>query len=349
MPTRLVNSGARCDYLVDGFIEVNSRLEIEPGTLLRFTKDSELNIDGGELIAVGTPAARIRMEGLNPVTGYWSGIIFGTNARPSRIEYVDIVNAGQEGGYYHPKGALAGFGGSLVLKHSTISGSYVNGAIFRSLRLIEFENNRFFGNTWYGVVIDPAQVHLLDAASDYAGREKPNGRPYVGTGLGDLEEDVTWKKLNAPYFVEGYLNVAWGTLTLAPGVKLVFSDKGNLTVEETGALRAVGTAAEPVVFTGKEAVPGYWAGIWFFDSTSRANKLEHVDIGYAGGESILGLNANVVVDFDAYLSLSHANIHHSQGWGVRCGNPEVDGYVLELGPGNTFSHNAGGDVDPDCG
>lgn len=126
VPTTAVNTASACDYLIQGTLSVTSLLTIEPGTVLRFTQDSELVIgSGGVINAVGTPTARIRMEGVNKTKGYWDGISFN-GARPSRIEYTDIESAGQTG-YYKNYAAISGVDGTLSFKNNTVSGSYATG------------------------------------------------------------------------------------------------------------------------------------------------------------------------------------------------------------------------------
>lgn len=55
-----------------------------------------------------------------------------------------------------------------------------------------------------------------------------------------------------------------------------------------GAVRAVGTAAQPIVFTSAEAAPaaGDWQGFMFKGGLDARTALDHVVIEYAGGESL---------------------------------------------------------------
>ena len=116
---------------------------------------------------------------------------------------------------------------------------------------------------------------------------------------GDVNvEDVTFHDRGVPYHVGGpytfgQLHVGPNpfALTLEAGVTLAFSSTGNLetsvTGSSTGAIIAQGTAAKPVVFTSAAATPaaGDWQGLVFGKVADSRNKLDHVEIRYAGAAS----------------------------------------------------------------
>lgn len=66
----------------------------------------------------------------------------------------------------------------------------------------------------------------------------------------------------------------------------ILIDKAVTPVKALGALRAVGTAAEPIVFTSAETTPapGDWSGLSLSELDSRT-QLEHVTIAWAGADS----------------------------------------------------------------
>ena len=68
----------------------------------------------------------------------------------------------------------------------------------------------------------------------------------------------TWTKLNSPYLVVGNVSVA--ALTIQPGVTIMFM--GNYGFEIAGGISAIGTGADPIIFTRTNAVGG-WQGIFF--------------------------------------------------------------------------------------
>ena len=354
VPTTLVNSAAACDYLIEGFIQISSTLIIEPGVVIRASQDTSVSVDGGQIIAVGTPDARITIEGLNHVAGYWDGIQF-FEGRESKFEYVDIKDAGQECGSFCDAGGLVLKNVTVSFANSTVSNSYVDGLhLSTDVLLTRFENNRFYGNTLAGLRLGGNDVPMLDAASDYAGGAEPNGTPYVDVTSGEQTagEPFRWKKLNAPYLISGYFRVYGGTLILEPGVEMVFGEAAWMTVQGNGVLQAVGTAAEPITFRGLVERPGYWDGITFAESPWEGNRLEYVQMRHSGNlEGISSALGAVRLEYGSSVYLGNSVIADNAEFGISCYNfdPPDNVNVLNLGPGNTFSNNASGDVDPDCG
>lgn len=350
VPTLAINSNSTCDYFVSGQVYVKSTLTIEAGVVMKFAKDARLWVDGGEIIAVGQPNARIVMQGFSPIQGYWEGITFGTQAGNTRLEYVDIMDAGQTCTIIGcPQAAIKGYGGGqLSLKNSSVSNSYVNGAVLGD-SLVAFSNNRFFNNRWHGLVVDADKVFLLDTNSDYAGTGKPNGDPYVALSTGSVvAHKATWKKLNAPYKISGYIGLE-STLTLEPGITILFGSGGEgdgatLSIDVGGSLIAVGTAANPITFT---RVPGaqYWGGIYFSPyNTSADSRLEYTQMSY-GGDNDLVAKAFLNL-YSAKVLVANSRFENSLGRAIIC--VKQDAPLLTLGAGNTFVGNANGDVDKDC-
>jgi len=344
--TRLVNSPAACDYQIDGVVDVTSVLSIDPGTVIQFGQDSSMYISsGGVLNAVGTPTARIKMLGVNKTKGYWNGISFN-GARPSRIEYTDIESAGQTG-YYKNYAAVSGVDGTLSFKNNTVSGSYATGMSISKenyLFIKEFSNNVFYDNAGYGLRVSTQQASVLDAASDYTGASKglPNGAPYVRLDWDDTYNDTTLHKLNAPYYVSIAVYYKGGLLTIEPGVKIVM-DRGAAFNMHGGALRAVGTAADPIIFTGEETQNGYWNGLDFFYSGSSQNLMENVKVLYGGA----GKGANVYVGNGSYLKIQNSTVAHSSGYGVCLDSVDLGNAVadVEIGPGIAYEDNPDGNVN----
>ena len=346
VPTTAVNTASACDYLIQDTLRVTSLLIIKPGTVLRFTQDSELVIGpSGVLNAVGTPTARIRMEGANKTKGYWDGISFN-GTRPGRIEYTDIESAGQAG-HYKNYAAVSGVDGTLSFKNNTVSGSYANGMIISDLNRLfikEFANNVFYGNVGLGVRVSTQQATVLDAASDYLGTSKglPNSLPYMDLDWDDTYNDTTLHKLNAPYYVDNAVYYKGSLLTIEPGVKIVM-DSGAAFNLHGGAIRAVGTAADPIIFTGEKAERDYWNGIDFFYSGSSQNRLENVKVLYGGS----GKGANVYVGNGSYLKIQNSVLAHSSGYGVCLDSIELGNAVasVDIGPGMSYEDNPGGNVN----
>ena len=187
---------------------------------------------------------------------------------------------------------------------------------------------------------------MLDQASDYAGTDAPNGRPYVvlRPGSGVLHV-ATWVPLNAPYSISGFATVE-APLTLQAGVTLVFDTDGEeegayLSIESGGSLQAVGTATSPIVFTHANDTP-YWGGI-NFDSAS-VNRLEYVAMSFGGDGALI--HGFLHVD-SGRVQVANSTFENSKRYALECGFDLPPGSLI-LGPGNTFRNNAMGTFSPNC-
>lgn len=86
--------------------------------------------------------------------------------------------------------------------------------------------------------------------------------PEGGKLSGDITKDLTVKKGN--YVLEGIVKVADGaTLTIEPGATFTVSTNvsSSLVVLQGGKILAIGSAAEPIVFSTTAKVAGGWGGV----------------------------------------------------------------------------------------
>ena len=338
-----------CDYLIKGDerkqFKINAPLTIDAGTVLLLEQDVRVLVsEGGSINAVGTPEARIKLEGLSPTQGYWQGICLRDNLE-SRFEYVDIVWGGKdEAGGSGSGGCNAAVGGdegeSISLKHVVISGSRENGLDATNLTLGDFEQNVFSNNLEYGVMVSSSNAHKLDSGSDYLG-ETPNGKPYVflENAFRGQGESVTWRKLNVPYFNEKATSDQASillsdnvTVTVEAGTRLEFGENGSLSVFDGATLNAVGTADAPIVFTGKEQTPGLWQGILFLEATG---VFEYAQVSYGGRQDMPNGNIMASGSNGSSLTVRNSTISHSE----TCGISVNDASTFEEST-NTFSNNA---------
>jgi len=349
----MTNTASACDYLITKNISVeNGTLTIEAGAVVQFAQDTRLRIsDNAQLIALGQADKRIRFEAQAAIKGYAYGLYF-TSPLESKLEYVDVINLGKEdtGVFARHDGAIdGGLGSSLSLKHVSVSGSNFNGAELDDVNVTAFENNRFSDNALFGLKIAASQAHMLDSQSDYNAGSS-NGRPYVfldGIG-GDSEvyRSATWKALNTPYYIDITVNLNAGTLTLEPGIEFVMAEGASFDVDGPAALQAVGTQAKPIVFRGEQAQAGYWDGVYFFESASRSNLLDFVEVRHAGGSNLI--EGAISVGLESYLKMTNSIVADSGSWGV-CVT-----YISERYQGifeeanNTYLNNPLGNVVFDC-
>jgi hypothetical protein len=117
-------------------------------------------------------------------------------------------------------------------------------------------------------------------------------------------------------------------LVIEPGVVMAFKAGTGLDITGNGSINAVGTASEPILFTGEEKVKGSWAGI-MVQSSSPLNKLQFVTVEYGGltGHWPNGISGNVSTYVSARLIMNNSRLNKSFSYGL-----------------NTYHHSAGSDV-----
>ena len=143
-------------------------------------------------------------------------------------------------------------------------------------------------------------------ANSFANQPKAAQTQFIpnSTINSDITSDTTWDTAGSPYEVTDNISVHNGvTLTIDPGVEVIFDQYAGLTVN--GSLIAIGTATQPITFTATSQNPGWWDGVSIAGTDAAhlnsGSSLDYVTINYAGG----GL-----ADLD--LSYASVNIAHSQ-------------------------------------
>lgn len=83
-------------------------------------------------------------------------------------------------------------------------------------------------------------------------------------------------------------------LTIAPGVVIQCKNNASITIENNGALSAVGSAAAPIVFQGESSLAGVWQGL-YIKSNSPENELRYCTISHAGSGSFDGSDVKAAI------------------------------------------------------
>ena len=327
-----------------GFYNVKAALTLEPGVTLIFNSGIILNIDSsGSLTAVGTEAEPILFTGQEQSPGYWTGLLFrSSNSINNKLDHVTVeygeINVDTVTLSSYP--TRLGIRNTL-LRHASDLGLFIDGG---SLQLDVFENNTLTQNG-RPIALPASMVGDLGSDSSYSG----NTDDRIHVFREGISREQTWKKLDVPYFLNhegGYYDVK-AALTLESGVTLIFNSGITLHIDDSGSLTAVGTEAEPILFTGQGQSPGYWTGLRFNGSNSINNKLDYVTVEYAGdGNPSESGNISTYCwsSSPTRLSVTNSTIKDSFGWGIYRYGSEADGCYITLS-GNTYGNNASGDVN----
>ena len=160
--------------------------------------------------------------------------------------------------------------------------------------------------------------------------------------LADVSSDLTLTAGNC-YRVDGTVTVSDATLTIEPGVTIIMSDDAVVEVlGEAAALVAVGTASEPITFTGSIEEPGHWRSVDIL-SQSPDNRLEHVQFAYGGSEQRCcegNREPTMVLVSDGRVSIKDSVFAFSGGNGLDV----LDTSDLAEFSGNLFLNNEGAPV-----
>lgn len=146
----------------------------------------------------------------------------------------------------------------------------------------------------------------------------------------NIDSPTTWSAATVKVCGNIEVNAA---LTIQPGVTVVFCASNGLEVTSSGSIKAIGTAAAPIVFEGETSSPGYWSGI-YIGSNNPNNHFEYVTVKDAGSYWFWEF-ANIYVADLAKLTLVNSTVSNSEKYGVFM----ADGATFPAFSNNTFSNN----------
>lgn len=325
-------------------ILVEDSLSIDAGNEIRFQSEGSIRVDeSGSLSVNGTSLDPVLLTATDPTPGYWDGVRFSySNSSANSLEHVIVEYAGTA-----TNGSANVFMQSTTISPSRLSvdhliSRYSLGAGFHFHQgsvLDKFDNVTSTGNQSSGIA-GLSSVSSIGTGIAFQG----NQNNYIEVISGRLDGTQTWSTIDVPYFITD-LKIS-GTLNLVAGTTILADSSAEIRVEQDSRLLAHGTAAAPVVFTGKEAIAGYWAGIRLIFSGSVPSVLDHVVIEYAGGNGDSNYNGNIEMICNSLspsvLQLSNTRVENSGGWGLFLSDEGCD---LTLGSNVSFAGNAAGDIN----
>lgn len=294
----LENRNDGIDYIIDCVYVVDGDFIIEPGVTIQFGTDAGIRVyEEGAIQALGTAQNQVVFTGENQIPGSWKGIFIDSNDIKNKIEHAKIEYAG--GGSFNSNGDLGAVivysDSRLNMNNTTITNSEAYGfnASYGEDELI-LENNT--------ITSCNAPMYILGVYITTI-----SGGSYTGNNLDAIVADRSfianeshhiWTKLNVPYhFPEGMdVTNSGGKLTIMPGVVMKFGQDTDLAISEGASgnkpsLIAVGTAAEPIIFTSIDNTLSAWRGI-YFDSPSTLNEIGFATIENASNAAQEGAITN---------------------------------------------------------
>lgn len=302
---------APVDYIINCVIPVRADIKIEPGVVIEFSQDAGIDIDdfnipSASLDAEGTLEKPIIFRGIEKLSGYWRGIMFNSNSPKNKLIHAKVEYAGgKEFNSNGDKGAVHVYAsGVLSMQNTEITNSKTYGlnATYGS-STITLQNNKFKSND-APVIIAPPYLNAVNNTNDYTGNASDfvEIKPYTYT----ISQPTTWQKVNVPYKVlSGSVKFIRTTalLTVQPGVKVVWGSEMGLHIDEDGGgIKAIGTSADPIIFTGESTVPKAWKGIQVYSKHAQ-NEIAHVEMHYSGLGGPLSGVSNVWLWYESVLNI----------------------------------------------
>lgn len=314
---RTVDGGATweaAEYVLSGTLTVSGGpLVVAPCSVIRVSGGIEVR-DGGGLTFEGGPRMPITVTSPNarPSRGDWNQLHFlDTASGPDNVfVHVSIEYGGGAGSMIRVDS-----GTSIEVRDSVLQGSAAEPLeVISGGELVAFENNRVFDNAT-GLDLDPDVVGRLGP-----GVYGPNDIDGIRVQSRTVRRDATWLAHDAPYVLEGNLEMAAvagssARLTVEAGATLLIPSGQRITVGTSGGLTLAGTAEAPVTLTSASPGPsrGDWDTVVFRnESIGTANRLSFAIVEY-GGSSIFGM---VEVDSGAAVTIEDSTLRGSATEGL---------------------------------
>lgn len=266
-----------------GYRVEEGTLTIEGGVTLAFEPGAEMTVGyqkPGKLFVKGTPDSPVLFTSaaLKEI-GAWRGLYLYEHADGSEISGLHLEFGGE--GIRGPVYVLAD---DVKIDDSVIRDTLdVPVHVSQKGRLISFSGNRMERVSTTAMLLPPSSMAAIAADNVF-----PEGAViYVLTGV--VRERVRWANPGVPLVIGGLIEVAGedddteALLELTPGTTLRFDEDAYINVGyyRPGSLRAVGTAAAPIVFTSLERkTPGAWRGVNLYKNATAS--FEHVTFEYGG-------------------------------------------------------------------
>ena len=238
---------------------------------------------GGSLVVAGQAGRPVLFERQDPnaAWGTLATLLNGNLPTTLSFTHARIVGGGDPRGLDPRNGAITAGGSNHVVHVDNVvideSASY--GVALRfSAAFSPGSADLVVGTTVNESLLVPVQRLGTVPAGSYTKRIELDSSNNVAITL-----PTTLRDRGTPYVVR-QLRVTDGTLAIQPGVRIEVIDFVEVSTQLAidASLVAIGTAANPIVFTRDPSVE-FWRGILFRGTVSGASRIQHARVEFAGG------------------------------------------------------------------
>jgi flagellar hook assembly protein FlgD len=365
-------------YIITGTLDVNASaapvLTIAAGNTIRFNASAQISVNHfnkGAIHAVGTPSAPILFtSNTASAQGSWLGLWVGGISSPpqSTIAYATIENGGST---QYSRGAVTINAGTPVFDNVTFRNHQFSGVVINNNAGAQITNSTITDNGGPGInavgsgtptltVTDTAITNnsgyavtlpvtaTLTSPSGITATGNGTGRNAIEYRAGTMNANRTWPLSPIPYVVTGTIDINASSapvLTIAAGNTIKFNSSSQLSCNHynKGAIQAIGTATEPLLFTSNAAspAPGSWFGLWFGGTADPPqSNIAYATIEYGGSTTYTrgGIAVNA-----ASPAFDHVTFRNNQYAGVTFvgGSPVITNSTITANGGPGISSTGG--------
>lgn len=307
-------------YEIQTRMYVEAPLTLEAGVTVSSLDDVPIIVrNQGTLTALGTAAQPIRLTSQNSAPDSWKGLQLTTASANNRFDHVIFENGGSEAWTGNTDSRAMVYmdaSSKAVFTNSTFRGSgHYALWVPAGGDIAGFDGNTFVQNA-RTIIVHPNRAGGISANNSFMQNAENAVRMTFGN-TDAVSVAQTWRDFGVPFFVQNRTSIE-AAVSIDEGVEFEFAQDASFMVEDEGSLRANGTAANPIAFSGREDLTGYWKGIEYA-TVSPLNVLRHVNIRNAGSEGWFGganAIASINVTGDGSLALDTVSFELSGGYAV---------------------------------
>lgn len=320
---------------LDGVVTVAAQLTIEPGTEVVAAAYSKLLVsDGGSVLAQGSVSKAVTFCGEGANAGSWGGIFFAANSASSVLSYVLVSDAGSDE-------VAVLLDGQTLVDHLKVANSGADG-VHASTFAVGSQSLTVSDSTGLAVVLTaPAAITPFPVGGEFTDNDDDS----VHLRFDAIEEDVTFADLGVPYLQEGDVEILAGEIEFLAGVVYQLAEDVSLEVgtgDETVRFDVRGKEDQPVVFEGREPMPGFFRQIHIGDNVDGDSTIGNATIRFGGKQaSSFEVNSAVTINDVLVEDCTLGVVIYEQGLDAASRNLTVRGIEqaapLELAPDALFT------------